>query len=187
MISLRTRTFVHGNAVFLQLPGGAGLVFTVGSSMANVANHAWTDIVGERQGPGVVFRGNAGNMNFFHVSIPSSSTMPIFSPQLITGGDPPEPSHNYFSAPLSLISVFFDVTVDSGVSIEQVFAFDGRALIPGFPRPPGALLPSATVLPLSSGHSINAGLGLSFQVAFASQGNITFHSAGAEFLLAGLP
>jgi hypothetical protein len=114
--------------------------------------------------------------------------MPIFSPQLITSDDPSIPPHNYRTAALSLISVFFDVTLDSGVNIAQVYAFDGSALIEGFPRSPGRLTPStATVLPLGPGHVITAGLGLSFEVAFASQGNITFHSAGAEFQMDGLP
>ena len=63
--------WVHGNAVALQFPGGAGLEFTDRSRMAQVENHAWTDITGLRRGNGATFRGNGNDSNFFHFSIPT--------------------------------------------------------------------------------------------------------------------
>lgn len=98
-ISLRTKTFVHRNAFSLQFPGGAGFSpFTENSRMDFVQNHPWTDIAGERQGPGVVFQRSPGNHNFFHVSIPSPDAIPVRSTTRIYPGDvPPSPPHFYFS------------------------------------------------------------------------------------------
>src|SRR5215470_10363149 len=96
MISLRTKVLVHGNSVFLQFPGGGGSEFTPSHRMAQVAGHPWTDLTGERQGPGVVFRGNGGDQNFFHVAIPSPNVVPVFTPAVITPESPEEgPPHNY--------------------------------------------------------------------------------------------
>jgi hypothetical protein len=188
-ITLRTKTLVHGNAVFPQFPGGAGLLtFTAGSQMDQVSNHPWTDILGERQGPGVVFRGHGGNRNFFHAAIPAPSVVPVFSPvQSPAGGDPPGPPHFYFGIIPQLVSFFFDVTLDQGVTISTAFAFDGATLIQASPPGPLATPGQGTTVVINTPVPLRLGLGLSFDVQFTTTGNITFHAVGAEFELRDLP
>jgi hypothetical protein len=180
-ITLRTKTLVHGNAVFSQFPGGAGLEFTAGSRMDQVSHHAWTDLLGERQGPGVIFRGNAGNSNFFHAAIPVPNAVPVFSPTPQPPSEPPSPPHFHTTVTPLLVSVFFDVTVDPGVRVSTVFAFDGASLIQS--SPPGSLaLPGqGTTVVITTPVAVRRGLGISFAVLFGSTGNIAFHAVGAEF------
>jgi len=179
MTAIRIKMFVHGNAVVPQLVGG-GAVAAPGPLM-NVDGIPWTDVHGLRNGPGVVFRGKAGNRNYFHVSIPSPNPYPIrFSTDR---RDPSEPiSESRFYAPVlaRVINVFFGHVADPGVILERVFAFDGGSLISLQDSPRGSVV---TVTP----HIITAGLGVSFQVNFTREGNITFNSVGAEFQLDGLP
>lgn len=187
-INVRTKTLVHGNAVFPQFPGGAGLLtFTPGSQMDLVSNHPWTDILGERQGPGVVFRGHEGNHNFFHAAIPVPNTVPVFFPTHAPPSDPPEPLHFYSTVTPQLVSIFFAVTVDPGVTIRTVFAFDGATMIqlssPGRLAAPG----QGTTVGISNPVPVRLGLGISFDVLFTVTGNITFHAVGAEFQLSNLP
>src|ERR1044071_5055413 len=137
MVALEVKTMVHGNAFFLQFPGGVNpLVFTPEHGMDNVSNHPWTDLLGERQGPGVVFRGMPGNTNFFHVSIPCTdhalvrNETPIRDPE----GGILEPRHFYTTSRANLVRVFFQASSpDQFVTIQQIFAFDGNVTIPGFP------------------------------------------------------
>ncbi len=64
-------SWVHGNAVKLQYPGGAGLEFTDHSRMDQVGGHAFTDITGLPQGPGTEFVGNGDDNNWLHIVIPT--------------------------------------------------------------------------------------------------------------------
>ena len=190
MVSLRTKILVHGNAVFLQFPGGGGfggLQSTAGHSMSQFDHHALTDLLGERQGPGVVFRGNSGNTNFFHVSIPSPDRALVRSETLISDAMGIEPTHFYTTVSALLINVFFEVSLDPGVVIDSVFVFDGRNMLPGFPLPPTPTSFGPTVVVVPSAQPIQSGLGISFGVTFNAVGNIVFHSAGAEFQYSNLP
>jgi hypothetical protein len=74
--------WVHGTTATIEWPGGAGLEFSGGHRMDQVRNHAWTDIVGLRQGGptivpetsiGAAFRGNDNETNSFHFSVPTPS------------------------------------------------------------------------------------------------------------------
>lgn len=179
MTAIRIRMFVHGNAVVPQLVGG-GAVAAPGPLMY-VDGIPWTDVHGLRNGPGVVFRGKAGNpnRNYFHVSIPSPNPYPV---RFTTNQDRSDPPDAHFYGPLlaRVINVFFGHVADPGVILERVFAFDGGNLISLQDSP---RYPVVTVTP----HIITAGLGVSFQVNFTREGNITFNSVGAEFQLDGLP
>jgi hypothetical protein len=180
MIGLRTMVMVHGNAVSPQFLGGAGLEYVADHRMDHVSGHPYTDIVGERQGPGVVFRGRGeDNSNFFHVAIPSPSAFPIFSPDGFHDED--GHSHHYFNVTAKLVNVYLDVTVDPGVFLASVFIFDGPQVLQHFTHTEHQRLFSLGETVLTSG------LGVSFEVQWGSDGNITFHSVKAEFQLDNLP
>ena len=182
MIAIRVKMFVHGNAVVPQLVGG-GAIGAPGPLM-NVDGIPWTDVHGLRNGPGVVFRGKAGNpnRNYFHVSIPSPNPYPIrLSTDQRDVTNPLSQSHFYSSRPAEVINVFFRHVVDPGVILERVFAFDGGDLISA------PFITGPTSVVSVTRHTITAGLGVSFQVNFTQEGNITFNSVGAEFELSGLP
>ena len=187
MANLRTKMLVHGNAVFLQFPGGGGPEFTAGHSMSQFSNHAWTDLLGERQGPGVVFRGNGGNTNFFHVCVPSPNSALVRLETPIVDSDGIEPPHLYTTVPAFLLNVFFEVSLDRGVTMDSVYVFDGVSLLPGFPHAPAIVGSGPTVVNVPSPQALRSGLGISFGVTFNATGNITFHSAGAEFQYSNLP
>jgi hypothetical protein len=58
MIMADYSSWVSGNAVTVQYPGGAGLEFSDGHRMDQVANTPWTDITGLRTGIGTTYRAN---------------------------------------------------------------------------------------------------------------------------------
>lgn len=185
MENVLIKSFVHGNAVVLQFPGGAGPEFTAGSRMNQVANHAWTDQLGERQGPGAVFRGQAGNTNFFHVCIPAPDSALVRSPTPIIDEQGITPPHFYVAQPAVLVTVDFDVTLDRGVEITSVSIFDGRNSVAVFTPSVSGI--GTTRISLPSPRQIQFGLGVSFGVTFNGDGNIAFHSAAAQFMYMNLP
>ena len=183
MIGLRTTVMVHGNAVCMQFLGGAGVVseFVADHRMDHVSGHPFTDIVGERQGPGVVFRGRGeDNSNFFHVAIPSPSAFPIFSPAGFVSDDGQR--HQYFNVTPKLINVSVELTLDPDVFLGSVFIFDGGQVLKHFLHTERQRLFS-----LDAETALNSGLGVSFEVQWASDGNVTFHAVKAEFQLDNLP
>jgi hypothetical protein len=183
MAEVRIRIMVHGNAVVPQFSGGG--VITSPGPLLQVNGVPWSDVNGLRQGPGIIFRGKGGgnpSPNFFHVSIPSPNPYPIrFTADQRDPTDPLSTSHFYGSRPADLVNVVFQHSTDPGVILEKVFAFDGSNLISvqNFTGGSG-------VVPVTR-HTITAGLGVSFQVNFTREGNITFNAVGADFLLGSLP
>ncbi len=188
-ISLRTQMLVHGNAFSLQFPGGADLLaFTESSMMDHVQNHPWTDVVGERQGPGIVFRGKERNRNFFHVSIPAPNSIPVRSTTVITpDGDPPPPPHFYFTVPAQLINVFVTLSRDPGVTVQHILVFDGVNPIQSVAVNNSRVVNGVPFLTNVGQRPVQTGLGISLDVRFNQAGNITFHGAGAEFQFDNLP
>lgn len=180
MVTIRIKMFVHGNAVVTQFSGGGA--FAAPGPLLQVNGTPWSDVNGLRQGPGIIFRGKAGNpnRNFFHVSIPSPNPYPIrFSTDQSDHTEPISVSHFYSSRPAEVINVFFRHVVDPGVILERVFVFDGGDLISDDPHITGP----TSVVPVDR-HIITAGLGVSFQVNFTQEGNITFNSVVQSLSLA---
>jgi hypothetical protein len=186
-MNLTTKISVHGNSVVPQFAGGAlitspGPLLQVNDGSGPVP---WSDVVGLRQGPGVIYRGKAGTTNFFHVSIPSPDRYPIYFTALQGGpdsDDPTSPLHHNVEKVCSVIRIRFIVTLDVGVTVMNVFAFDGRNLLPGLPINPGG----ADNITIPEPRIISDGLGISFEVRFGSEGNIVFHGVSAEFSLLNL-
>jgi hypothetical protein len=176
----RHATWIHGNSAVIQFPGGAGLEFTDRSRMDQVEHHAWTDVTGLHRGPGETFRGNGGNANWFHFSIPTPVIVP--TPRA-PGGDRTR-----------LETVFVLFQSDPFVELQEIAAFDGpNALSVAMNRPSGAsgrhdgtnglsdLVSGITAFPIDDKPEIFWGLGISVKVGFGQTGNITFTAAGADF------
>jgi hypothetical protein len=175
-------SWVHGNSVALQYPGGGGAADWTSnppSRMENVTDadqqHAWTDQFGLRKGNGATFRGRSGQSNWFHFSIP---TPVIFN-----------------DARVQLLRVFVLFNSEPGVEVDLVAAFDGPNNIAlAMDRPSGLsgrhdgtagladLADGETRFPTSQNPSIFWGVDFSVHVSFHVDGNITFTTAGADFL-----
>src|SRR5436853_7020124 len=108
--------FVHGSSVVMEFPGGGGVgfpQFTPGHAMDYVSDQPWTDITGSRTGTGAVFHGRSGTTNTFVFSIPT----PAVTFGVITG---PRTATR-----ASLTKMFVMYSVDDGVRVTGVTAFDG--------------------------------------------------------------
>jgi hypothetical protein len=140
------------------------------------ADHrAWTDVVGLHEGPGATFRGKEGSTNYFHFCIPTL------------------PWRDGAVAQVAMVSVLYHS--DVGVEVQKVYVFDGPNLLRGdLPiggtagvdltgvHWPDDLVENVTrwdIQPLD----VHWGLGISVQVFFAQDGQITFTAAGADFLV----
>ena len=184
--------WVHGNSAAIQFPGGgnAGSGSTPGSAMRQVhdvgigSDINWTDVVGERTGPRIVFTGQDQTSNWFHFSIPT----PVFIRDE--------------NVVLQTIYILFDTS--SGSTINQVYAFDG----PNFKKvwaPRAALVtgmnhegiggrgatnlsddqngPAWDVIRYDvGGWQMSWGLGISVEVSFGQNTSVTFTGAGADFI-----
>ena len=168
----RQAMWVHGNAVVLRFPGGAGLSpYTSGHRMDGVldggSHAAWTDITGMHRDGGVTFRGIGGNTNSFQVSIPT----PCW--------------REFVRARLLMVALLF--TSDAQAIINGIRLFDGPNQMPF----------SFTSMNISGAHlglnsnvnrfdlptpmNILWGLGITIDVNFTQDGEITFHALGADF------
>ena len=173
-------SWVHGNAVGIQYPGGAGLEFTANSRMDQVGDHPWTDITGLRTGPGTTFRANGSDNNYFHFAIPT--------PVLGTTG----------RASLLRVFVLFNSDPDVAV-VDRVYAFDGPVPVGAWGDDPaggevvtssgnhdgsgglGVLQDGITRFVLPMPHVTLWGIGVSVRVTFTRPSSITFTAAGADF------
>jgi hypothetical protein len=173
----RYASWVHGNAVKMQYPGGAGLEFTAGHRMDQVDRHAWTDVVGFPTGPGGVFRGQGNDSNWFHVAIPTPPLLP---------GKPRS----------RLEAVFVLFSSDPFVEVAEVLAFDGPNPLPvqmnspsglsgrhGGTRGLADLADGQTRFPIEGRPEVLWGVGISVRVSFGRPGQITFTTAGADFFV----
>ncbi len=170
--------WVHGNNAVPQWPGGAGPEGTNGHRLTQVNRHAWTDITGFRQGPGVTFRAPGNDTNYFHFCIPT----PVFAAG----------QQVYLDAVFVLYR-----TPGPEVALTEVFAFDGPNPIPlGMLPGPGShgthdgtrgradIAVGFTKFPVQNQTAPPAiiwGLGISVGVAFNREAEITFTAAGADF------
>ena len=168
----RQAMWVHGNAVVLRFPGGAALApYTNQHRMDNVVESnnrtAWTDIVGMHRDNGATFRGMGGNTNSFQVSIPT----PCW--------------RDGVRAQLAMVGLLF--TSEPQVIITGIKLFDGPNQMP-FSLPSmnvsGAhttLISNINRLDLPTPINILFGLGITIDVSFLQDGEITFHAFGADF------
>jgi hypothetical protein len=169
----RQAMWVHGNAAVVQYPGGKGDPVpgnhTPGHQMNGVWDSGrhieWSDVVGMHRGPGATFRGRAGNTNFFHFSIPS----PCW--------------RDGVRARLLMVGVKFDSS--PCVIIRQIHLFDGAIMLPGFSPnvegPGDSWVPDRNYFVLPNPPELYGGLGVSFEVSFEQEGDITFYCVGADF------
>jgi hypothetical protein len=168
--------WVHGNTAVAQFVGGLNFTSpgTVGHETTQVGGQNWTDIVGVPQGPGKIFRGRKGTTNFFHFCIPT--------PVILN-----DRRHR-------LDRVFVLYSADSEVKVTNVLVFDGprlidRATLPAPPLGPprdgthgfADLQENVTLHKIEARPEILFGVGISVQVSFDQEGNITFTAAGADF------
>lgn len=180
MTDARIRILVHGNAVVPQFAGGG--VVTSPGPLLQVNDVQYSDVLGLRQGLGVIFRGKENADNFFHVSIPSPSTYPIrFTDAFIDLDNPQSEPHFYGTRPAHIVRVSFQIVMEPGVKLQKIFTFDGSNLLFVNEFHEG----NASVdIPR---HAVTEGLGVSFQVNFSQEGNITFQAVSAEFIISPLP
>ncbi len=179
-MSQRGEFWLQGNAAVLQFPGGDGLEFTHRRRMKKVDNVPWTDIVGLREGPGIRFRGQAGNSNWFHFSIPTPAIFPR----------PDVSSHVEIT--VDRVSVYYR-TPNNQVFVNSIIVFDGSdtrtvervgssASLFGdhttvFEEGLNAFLIAPLSLRLGSAH----GLGVSVEIQFDVEGEVFFKAAGMHF------
>ncbi len=150
------------------------------TGLDNVDDVPYTDVIGMRRGPGAFWRGEPGNGNWFHVSIPTPT---------IIGGD---------TVQLRRVFVKYSVgdsaaIAPSGASIADVQAWAGSDRIQQFgPFPAGqekfgdhrGALDADNTFVLTNPPIVTAGIGISVRVEFLQGGGepiVQFTAAGAEF------
>jgi hypothetical protein len=167
--------WIHGNTAVAQFVGGLNFTSpgTGGHEVTQVGGQHWTDIVGLPQGPGKIFRGRQQTDNFFHFCIPT--------PVILN------------DRRLRLERVFVLFSSDPDVQVMRVTVFDGARAIDVSAMPTGVsgrhdgtggladLQENITLHRVESRPEIFFAVGISVQVRFSQEGNITFTAAGADF------
>lgn len=134
--------------------------------MSLVDGVRYSDAIGRRYGGGVLFRGKAGQFNFFHFAVPT----PVMKSDirirlgavfvLFKLGDGARATRVViYEGPRILVSHDINATGDHSQDLDD----SNNWLVPGNPR-------------LRSG-----GVGISFRVTFDREADVRFTSAGAEF------
>ena len=189
-MSARGEMWVHGNTVAVQFPGGAGPEGVNTCRLVQVpdrigVNTPWTDLFGLRTGPGIRFKANDRNNNWFHFSIPTPAVVP---------------SQTYGHVPISVdaISVYYSTT-DNDVFIAciQVFSSSSgdansfrdispdRRLTNGDRTSArvegGNFFPIEPLRPQSVGAGLPFAIGISLLVNFEVTGEIMFTAAGIHY------
>ena len=165
MRTFQYRVKVHGQAFFLEYPGSA--------YMRNAENVDWADIVGLRRGSGVTFRGQPNRENYFHVSIPTFSGLPLYNPYQQEMG---ESSCKWHSAILTY-------QINGPAQIFHLGFFDGARRFHEENRPNISLVSGRqVVIPAASRRVPTVGFGLSLGVFFGQpDSSITFQGVEAIF------
>jgi hypothetical protein len=167
--------WVHGNTAAAQFVGGLNFTSpgTGGHEITHVNNQNWTEIVGLPQGPGKIFRGRHQTDNYFHFCIP---TPVILNDRRVR-----------------LERVFVLFSSDPDVQVRGVYVFDGMNPIDWSGMPAGVsgrhdgsagladLQENITMHRIETRPEIFWGIGISVQVGFSREGNITFTAVGADF------
>lgn len=174
----RQASWIHGVAGTMQWRGGkgdpVGSPHTPGRQMNGVIDPAvsssrieWSDHGYPRPG-GATWRGRAGQRNSVHFPIPTPSWRDGVYAHLLMYG--------------------FLVTLDNGVVIEGVDAFDAHSRL-AVPQP--AMPAGGSFLTLVGNVNrfdfdkirVEFGLQLTFHLSFDREGDVTFHSVGVDFEL----
>jgi hypothetical protein len=157
----------------VQYPGGkgdpVGSPHTPTHQMNGVLENGslieWTDVTGLRRGPGAIFRGRARNMNYFHFCIPTPAW------------------RDGVRASLLMIGVKFDSS--PAVTIRRIHVFDGAngitSFSPNVEGPGQGWEPNKNFFNVDGAPVVYGGLGISFEVSFDQEGEITFYGVGADF------
>jgi hypothetical protein len=181
-MSLRGEIWVHGNSAVAQFPGGAGQDAASTTRLAQVDKTPFTDIVGLRTGPGIRFKAEKGNSNWFHFSIPTPAVFPR----------PDQEDHSLIE--VDKVSVYYK-TDGKDVFIKTIMVFDGsnsRTVFQQSDTDPSPLFDDHTgaedehnafpVNPTLPGELFVAhGVGISVEVKFNADGEIFFKGAAIHF------
>lgn len=166
-------SWVHGNIVRV------GDV--VAGSLLQVNNVGYSDIVGLSKGWGTIFRGRDASSIWFNIPIPTPVILP-------------KPNESDRGIRLSLSKVFVFYGIGRGANILQVQLWDGTngplRINPPFPANPSDTLLAALIRgevrnlnawDINPRRAMQFGLGVSVQVNFIEETEITFGPAGADF------
>lgn len=169
-----SKSFVHGNA-FMTERGGGSSVSSPGP-LDNVQDGGivnWSDVIGYAQGWGKTYRGKENQRVWFHVA--------ISTPSMMSGS----------RIQLDKIYIFSNTT--QGCFITDVDVWDGKYPVGTFrdlaitgDHSEGEFENQTVFRPRISNdqlHTMIFGLGISVRVTFTTRSNVTFHSAGADFLV----
>jgi hypothetical protein len=159
------KSFIHGNAIVAEYVGGSSI--TSPGPLNTVAGVYWTDVVGLPQGWGKTYRGKAGEAVWFHAVVPTPTMVSSVRVQL------------------DQVYVFFNAR--EGCSLVDLHAWDGidNILQIGNLSVTGdqSRNPTTGVNAFPILHTMNFGLNISLHVRFNNEADITFFSAGADFLV----
>ena len=152
------------------------------TGLDNVDDVPYTDVIGMRRGPGAFWRGEPGNGNWFHVSIPTPT---------IIGGDAVRLRRVFVKYNAGASGSF--LPYQAGANITDVQAWEGSGRLQQFGPFPGGqekfgdhrgALDADNTFVLSNPPVVTAGIGISVRVEFP-QGSgepiVQFTAAGAEF------
>jgi hypothetical protein len=166
MRTFRYRVNVHGHAFFLEYPGPG--------HMRNVENVDWSDQQGLRRGWGVTFRAQPNRDNYFHVSLPVASGLPLFNPYEQTIQD--SVSRWY--------SVRLTFQLNGPAQLFHLGFFDGRNRFHTLDRRPNLGISSRqeVVIPIERRRSPSVAFGLSVGINFGQpDSSVLFEGVEATF------
>jgi hypothetical protein len=166
------KSFIHGNSIIAERVGGATI--TSPGPLLSPDGIPWSDVVGLPRGWGKTYRGKSNEEVWFHAAIPTPA---IDSSRQVR---------------LNTVFMFFETEANNRSFMKEVQVWDGKVRITQIPN----LTSQGDLSMLQGGvnafdpreangalHSMQFGLGISMLFRFNEEAEITFFSAGADFLI----
>jgi hypothetical protein len=166
------KSFIHGNAIVAERVGGGNI--SSPGPLLSPSGVAWSDVVGLPRGWGKTYRGKRNEEVWFHAVIPT--------PTIVSSRE----------VRLNTVFIFFESEADNRNLMKEVQVWDGKILVT---RIPNLMSQGDLSMPQvdrnvfdpreANGalHSMQFGLGISMLIQFNADADITFFSAGADFLI----